>query len=146
MRPADAFDICLEVYVHAREFLDHKLGTIHPEASSKYLWRPDNRPRLTEFVADFCLAGQRALRKRAQASRLILFRVYYCGGAEYHVARKHLGISELTWANWADEIRERVGRELLRSGMYPPGRYFHEPTGLTHHGGRNASGTAAKGT
>src|SRR2546425_6401281 len=49
--------------------------------------------------------------------RSILFRVYYLGGAEYHTARKHLGISELTWADWADEIRDRVGRELLRAGM-----------------------------
>src|SRR3989449_4420740 len=65
---------------------------------------------------------------RGLASRLILFRVYYLGGAEYHTARKHLGISELTWADWADEIRDRVGRELLRAGMFPPGRYFHEPS------------------
>ena len=31
-----------------------------------------------------------------------------------------------TWAQWADEIRERVDRELLRAGIFPPGRYFHE--------------------
>ena len=128
MKPCYAFDICHEVYGNARQVLDHRLRTVQLEASSKYLWRPDHRPRLAEYVADFALAGQRALGARRLASRLILFRVYYLGGAEYHTARKHLGISELTWADWADEIRDRVGRELLRAGMFPPGRYFHEPS------------------
>jgi hypothetical protein len=127
MKATDAFDICHEVYAHARELLEHKLATIQPESSSKYLWRPDNRPKLAEFVADFCLAGQRALAKPSLASRLALFRVYYCGGAEYHAARKHLGISELTWSIWTEEIRERVGRELLRAGLFPPSRYFRGP-------------------
>jgi hypothetical protein len=147
MRPKDAFDVCHEVYVHAREVLEQKLGTINPELSSKYLWRPDNRPKLAEYVADFALAGERALGGRSRrgpsakplrvnskgagrplASRLILFRVHYLGGAPYERARKHLGISELAWSQWAEEVRERVGRELIRVGVYPPGRYFKEPT------------------
>ncbi len=132
MRPADAFDSCHEVYVNARHLLDQKLGTLHPEAWRKYQWRPAYRPKLAEFVADFALAGERALgvptRSGRLASRLVLFRLYYLGGAEYHAARKQLGISELTWAQWADEIRERVGRELLRAGIFPPGRYFNEPS------------------
>ncbi len=132
MRPVDAFDICHEVYVHARRVLDQKLGTLHPEAWSKYQWRPARRPKLAEFVADFALAGERALgaanRSGRLASRLVLFRLYYLGGAEYHAARKQLGISELTWAQWADEVRERVGRELLRAEIFPPGRYFKEPS------------------
>jgi hypothetical protein len=57
---------------------------------------------------------------------MAMFRVYYLGGAEYHAARRHLGISELTWADWADEIRRLVGRELTRSGVFPPSRYFQE--------------------
>jgi hypothetical protein len=141
VRPTDAFDICHEVYAHARELLEHKLGTIHPEASGKYMWRPDVRPKLAEFVADFCLAGQRALSRSggtSLASRLALFRVYYCGGAEYHAARKHLGISELTWSVWSEEVRERVGRELLRSGLFPPGRYFREPSAAKLRQGRYA--------
>ncbi len=59
-------------------------------------------------------------------SRLIMFRVFYLGGAEYEAARRHLGISEFTWADWADEIRRRVGRELTRAGVFPPSRYFRE--------------------
>jgi len=128
VRPCDAFDICHEVYVNARQVLDHQLGTLHLEASSKYLWRPDVKPKLGEFVADFALAGRRALAAPHLASRRILFELYYLGGAEYHAARKQMGISELTWAQWADEIRDRVGRELLRARLFPPGRYFHEPS------------------
>ena len=61
---------------------------------------------------------------RLRASRMVMFRVFYLGGAEYAVARRHLGISELTWADWADEIRARVGRELASAGVFPPSKYF----------------------
>ncbi|MFY9584032.1 MAG: hypothetical protein WAR21_06020, partial [Candidatus Acidiferrales bacterium] len=114
MRPCDAFDICHEVYVNARQVVDKQggLAAQNPDASSKYLWRPDVKPKLAEFVADFALAGRRALGSPRLASRRILFELYYLGGAEYHAARRQMGISELTWAQWADEIRDRVGREL----------------------------------
>jgi hypothetical protein len=59
-----------------------------------------------------------------RASRMAMFRVFYLGGAEYQAARRHLGISELTWADWADEIRTRVGRELASTGVFPPSKYF----------------------
>ena len=62
---------------------------------------------------------------QVRASRMAMFRVYYLGGAEYKAARRHLGISELTWADWAEEIRTRVGQELSRSGVFPPSKYFH---------------------
>ncbi len=61
-----------------------------------------------------------------RASRLAMFRVYYLGGAEYQAARRHLGISELTWADWAEEIRRRVGQELTRARIFPPSKYFRE--------------------
>lgn len=63
-----------------------------------------------------------------EGSRMAMFRVYYLGGAEYQAARRHLGISEITWGDWAEEIRARVGRELKRSGVFPPGKYFREMT------------------
>ena len=63
-----------------------------------------------------------------RASRMAMFRVYYLGGADYHAARRHLGISEITWADWAEEIRRLVGRELTRAGVFPPSRYFLETT------------------
>ena len=164
-----AFDICHEVYRAAREVLDNKIATLNMESSGKYVWHPDRLPQLTEYVADFARAGERALEGRGirtaamlrvgpshttlrtgpshttlrtgpshttlrtspshtplRASRLAMFRVFYLGGAEYHAARRHLGISELTWADWAEEIRTRVGRELLRARMFPPSKYFLE--------------------
>jgi hypothetical protein len=150
----DAFLICHEIYRAARELVGSRVPTTQLLSPAKFLWRPDLRPRLVEYVADFALAGERALssperekgrdghglfapdnsrnagqgrsRKSPRASRLVLFRMYYLGGAEYHAARRVLGISERTWSDWAEEIRLRVGDELIRAGMYPPGRYFKQ--------------------
>jgi hypothetical protein len=129
-----AFDVCHDVYRAAREVIDSKIATVNLETSGKYTWHPDRLPRLAEYVADFALAGERALEGHAtlraagalRASRMAMFRVFYLGGAEYHVARRHLGISELTWADWAEEIRARVGGELARAGVFPPSKYFRE--------------------
>jgi hypothetical protein len=150
-----AFDVCHDVYRAARESIDTKIPTLSMESSGKYQWHPDRMPRLAEFVCDFARAGERALGGGAgadgrrhwlgivnvvgkgrqaeacptvRASRMVMFRVYYLGGAEYQAARRHLGISELTWADWAEEIRRLVGKELTRSGVFPPSRYFREST------------------
>jgi len=82
------------------------------------------RPRLTEWVADFALAGQAALDGPDWASRMVMFRVYYLGLAPYENARHFLGLSERSWMNWSEEIRRRCGAELLRRGMFPPRKYF----------------------
>jgi hypothetical protein len=189
MKPGVAFDVCHEIYVTAREIVNSRMATLQMDRASKFLWRPDLKPRLVEYVADFALVGSRALgederrfarggqappgfsyhglhgergllsrglqveptpddrggvatdkaaralaarwrtqrrRRELRASRLVLFRVYYLGGAEYHAARRLLGLSETSWAKWAEEIRASVGRELLRAGMFPPSRYFRE--------------------
>jgi hypothetical protein len=165
----DAFLICHEIYQAARELVNSRVPTTQLTSASKYLWRPDLRPRLVEYVADFSRCGERALgagrtgsgagrtgsggevmatRRGAwtsggravkkvhaafgakkvspRASRLILFRLYYLGGAEYEAARHLLGLSERTWSDWAEEVRARVGSELIRAGMYPPARYFRQ--------------------
>jgi hypothetical protein len=127
-----AFDVCHDVYRAAREVIDAKIPTLNLESSGKYMWHPDRMPRLAEYVCDFARAGERALEGRGKlhplasfrASRMAMFRVYYLGGAEYKAARRHLGISELTWADWAEEIRTRVGRELTNAGVFPPSKYF----------------------
>jgi hypothetical protein len=111
----DAFLVCHEIYVAARELVNSRVPTTQLQSASKFLWRPDLRPRLVEYVADF-----------ARASRLILFRMYYLGGAEYEAARHLLGLSERTWSDWAEEIRQRVGAELIRVHIYPPARYFRQ--------------------
>src|SRR5690349_22152208 len=147
----DAFLICHEIYQAARELVNSRVPTTQLTSASKFLWRPDLRPRLVEYVADFARAGDRALlraesstrrrlsapdntrsagqrgrRQFPRASRLILFRLYYLGGAEYEAARHLMGLSERTWSDWAEEVRARVGSELIRAGMYPPARYFRE--------------------
>jgi hypothetical protein len=134
-----AFDVCHDVYRAAREAIDTKIPTLNLESSGEYMWHPDRMPRLGEYVCDFARAGEKALGDsersnfhrgwsgdHTRASRMAMFRVYYLGGADYQAARRHLGISELTWADWAEEIRTRVGRELTRSGVFPPSKYFHE--------------------
>jgi hypothetical protein len=170
----DAFLVCHEIYTAARELVNSRVPTTQLQSASKFLWRPDLRPRLVEYVADFARCGERALgetlsgrrnaviatpfsrpttpkmrgredtvcqtpkgrgnhgpfgaKKVPRASRLILFRMYYLGGAEYEAARHLLGLSERTWSDWAEEIRARVGAELIRAHMYPPAKYFRKAT------------------
>jgi len=125
-----AFDVCLEVYRAAKDLLAQKITILHHETSSQYLWRPDRRPRLAEFIADFAIAGERALMHRVRkrdpgsASRLILFRMFYLGNGDYERVRQTIGISPDTWADWSEEIRRRAGRELLKRAIFPPSRYF----------------------
>jgi hypothetical protein len=145
-----AFDVCHDVYRVAREVIDSKIPTMNLESSAKYMWHPDRMPRLAEYVCDFARAGERALegnrspdgsdssrggvsrealrinppQEAIRASRMVMFRLYYLGGAEYQAARRLLGVSELTWADWAEEVRKRVGRELTRAGVFPPSKYF----------------------
>jgi hypothetical protein len=140
-----AFDVCHDVYLAAREAIDSKIPTLNAESSGKYQWHPDRMPRLAEYVCDFARAGERALGvgrwegkfkgRQAEAcptflraSRMAMFRVYYLGGADYQAARRHLGVSEITWGDWAEEIRGKVGRELTRAGVFPPSKYFGEFT------------------
>jgi len=128
MKPTFAFDVCHELYCAAREVLDGDLGASDLMSHTKYLWRPDLRPRLSDYVADFALAGQKALGASALASRMVLFRVFYLGNANLHAARAHLGISELTWEQWSDDVRLRVGREILHRKIFPPRDYFRDDT------------------
>ena len=126
IKPEFAFDVCWDVYRGAREVLETKRGVcaLNWQDSSRFLWRPDIRPRLNEWVADFALAGQAALESPEFASRMVMFRLFYLGLAPYDSARHFLGLTELTWSKWSEEVRQRCGRELLRRGMFPPRKYF----------------------
>ena len=126
VKPELAFDVCWEVYRGAREVLEAKRGmsAMDWKEATKYLWRPDFRPRLAEWVADFALAGQAALDGPECASRMVMFRLYYLGLAPYENARHFIGLSEQGWVNWSEEVRRRVGKELLRRSMFPPRKYF----------------------
>ena len=127
VRPDMAFDVCWEVYRSAREVLETKRGisALNWSDTKKFLWRPAIRPKLSEWVADFALAGQAALGGPERASRMVMFRLFYLGLAPYDQARDFLGLSERGWVNWSEEIRSRVGQELLRRGMFPPRKYFN---------------------
>lgn len=57
----DAFLVCHEIYGAARELVNSRMPTTQLTSASKFLWRPDLRPRLVEFVADFARCGERAL-------------------------------------------------------------------------------------
>jgi hypothetical protein len=128
VKPELAFDVCWDVYRNAREVLDTKRGFSSRkfEDSNKYLWRPDIRPRLSEFIADFTLAGQAGLDGPEFASRTVLFRLYYLGLAPYERTRHFLGLTEYSWVQWTEVIRRRVGKELLGRSMFPPRKYFRE--------------------
>ena len=126
VKPELAFDVCWEVYRGAREVLETKRGisALNWKDTGKFLWRPDFRPRLNEYVADFALAGQAALEGPDWASRMVMFRLYYLGLAPYENARHFLGLSEHSWVNWSEQVRYRCGKEFLRRGMFPPRKYF----------------------
>ena len=128
VKPELAFDVCWEVYRGAREVLETKKGVcaLNWQDSSRFLWRPDFRPRLNEWVADFALAGQAALDGPEHASRMVMFRLFYLGLSPYDTARHFLGLSEMSWVKWSEEVRRRCGQELLRRGMFPPRKYFSE--------------------
>lgn len=126
VKPEMAFDVCWEVYRGAREVLEAKRGitALTWEVDAKYSWRPDFRPKLKDWVADFALAGQAALEGPQQASRMVLFWLYYLGLTPYERAWHFLGLSERSWAKWSEEIRRRCGEELLRRDLFPPRKYF----------------------
>ena len=126
VRPRLVFDVCWEIYRNAREVLETKrsISARDMKDIKRYLWRPDIHPRLTEWIADFTLAGQTALDGPEWASRMVMFRLYYLGLAPYDRTRHFLGLTEHTWVRWSEQIRSRCGKEMLRRGMFPPRQYF----------------------
>jgi hypothetical protein len=96
VKPELAFDVCWEVYRNVREVLESKRGISAKnwKDSDKYLWRPDIRPRMNDWISDFTLAGQAALDGPEWASRMVMFRLYYLGLTPYERARHFLGLSE----------------------------------------------------
>ncbi|MGA2097924.1 MAG: hypothetical protein ABSH39_16615 [Candidatus Acidiferrum sp.] len=93
VKPELAFAVCWEVNRGAREGMESKRGISarNWRDTGKFLWRPDFPARLNEWVADFALAGQKALDGPDWASRMVLFRLYYLGLAPPENARHFLG-------------------------------------------------------
>jgi hypothetical protein len=118
-----AFDVCWEVYRGAREVLETKrgVGALDCTQDAKYLWRPDLRPKLKDWVADFALAGQAALREPAKASRMVMFRLYYLGLVEYAQARNFLGLSERDGQIGRRRYGGNAGRNCCGGGCFRRG-------------------------
>src|SRR5260370_8805767 len=121
VKPELAFDVCWEVCRGARGVVETKRGisALNWKDTGKFLWRPDFRPRLNEWVADFALAGQAALDGPDWASRMVLFRIYYLGLAPYENPRHFLGLRRPRWGNLTGQIPHPCGQELPNPRRVP---------------------------
>ena len=123
------FEICLERYRKLREWLADTTGKVRAVdldvPSAGYQWRPA-RARACEYVADFERIGRRTLRRPEWKGRKRLFEIYFLRGEEYRRAIALTGVAEGTFDYWMQEVKRAVGRELARTGLFPPSRYFRE--------------------
>ncbi len=124
MKAEYVFEICHARYRGMRAYLAGKIAAVDLDRpSGGYRWRPQ-RARAAEYVADFELAGERALRRPEWKGRLRLSKIYFCRCLEYRRAMVLVGVPEGTFDWWLQEVKKTVGRELSRAGLYPPSRYF----------------------
>lgn len=126
MKARGIFDVCHARYKSLRAFLGGHMAAIDLESPSDgYRWRPE-RARAEEYVADFEMIAQRALRRPEWRGRLKLFRIYFLRGFEYRRAITLCGVAPGTFDYWADEVKKACGREFERTGLFPPGDYFRK--------------------
>ena len=122
------FDVCHGVYKEIMERAG-SIALMDPtKVPSDHLWRSHKAPTGEEYAADFSIACKRALEGPHHSPRLILCKLYYLQLVEYDVARRHMGIREDVFVHWMDEVRHRVGQQLLEKRMFPPRKYFGERT------------------
>lgn len=124
--PTFAFDVCHETYAN---IIGESGGIplVDPtKVPSDHLWRSHKAPTGQEYAADFTIACRRALEGPKNAPRLILCKLYYLELAPYEKVRRQIGIGELIWSRWTEDIRNRVGVLLLEKGIFPPRQYFGE--------------------
>jgi hypothetical protein len=124
VKPREIFDVCLGRYRSLRKGIGRKVGAIDLERpSTGYVWRPEN-VRASEYVADFEAAAGRALRRPEWRGRRKLFAIYFLRAVEYKRAIVLTGVSENTFEYWASQVKNAVGLECARVGLFPPHRYF----------------------
>ena len=123
-----AFDDCHEKYRACYEICFHArhLCAVDAAAFRGNSWKPDRKPRMEDFIADFARAGQEALEREGQHSQVVLFKLYYVSLAPYERVRLFLGLGEMGWVRWTENIRKVVGAELVLRGIYPARKYFEE--------------------
>ena len=76
MRPADIFDICHRRYVFCKTRMENQAAIINPTASAKHGNKPDNSPKVAEYVADFQLAGEHHLPDEIPSDTMSLMEGY----------------------------------------------------------------------
>jgi hypothetical protein len=126
MKASEIFEVCHARYRGLREWLRESRGSVRAldleTPSSGYQWRPE-RTRASEYVADFERIGRHALRRPEWKGRLKLFEIYFLEGTEYRRAISQVGVAEGTFDYWFAEVKRAVGRECIRTGLFPPSRY-----------------------
>jgi hypothetical protein len=126
MKAREIFEVCHARYKASRALLGGHVAAIDLESPSEgYHWRPD-RARAEEYVADFQMIGERALRRPDWRGRLKLFRIYFLRNVKYERAIVLCGLSASTFDYWLDEVKKICGREFDRAGLFPPGNYFRK--------------------
>lgn len=127
LKTSEIFEVCHSRYRWHRSETNDREGRIRPPALDKptdgYSWRP-SRARACEYVADFERIGRHALRRPEWKGRLKLFETYFLEGVEYRRAISLVGVAEGTFDYWFREVKRALGAEFLRTGLFPPSRYF----------------------
>jgi len=129
--PEYAFDTCWDLYqriVGEQEGITVMDAALATGGVQSVGWRPVNVAEAKDYAVDFAIAGRAALDNGAAASRVLLWRLYYLRCVPYENARAFLGLSDRAWEQWTEEIRKKVGAELMRRGLFPPRKYFGERT------------------
>lgn len=128
MKAAEIFEVCHARYRGLRGWLADTTGSVRAldldTPSSGYQWRPE-RARASEYVADYERIGRRALRRPEWKGRLKLFEIYFVNDVEYRRAITLVGVAAGTFDYWLGEVKRTLGREFLRTGLFPPSKYFH---------------------
>lgn len=119
MKPSDKFDICLE-RVRECQAMQERILAIRPDAST-HGGPPKVGDVVSEYIADFVLAGQRAL--RLWPHRMPFFKAFFVEGRSAEQTMRLYQLSERTFYRWVAHAKFRVGNELERAGLYPPSRY-----------------------
>jgi hypothetical protein len=124
LKTREIFDVCLARYRTLGRGIGCKMASVDlARPSNGYVWRPEN-VRAAEYVADFEAAGARVLRRSDWKGRRKLFVIYFLSNLDYKRAIKLVGVSENTFEYWASQVKNAVGRECARVGLFPPQHYF----------------------
>lgn len=124
MRPEQIFDNVLE---QVREFRSAGAPAIqHEKERTGGGSTPIGNVEI-EYMAEFYLAGKRALAER-WPRRWDLFRIYYYGGTPYRSAIRLMRVPKGVFDWWAQQIKKHVGIELEESGLKSFRRYREKTT------------------